>query len=104
VSVVRWVNERRADVPTRLAARLDDVLGDRADGADRDVVAAYLDAADALLRDLLSRDSTGRDVALDLLTVDALVTYAFEAAARDPATLERCAEAAASRFASAVNA
>ena len=38
--------------------------------------------------------SAGRESALDLLTVDALVTYAFEAAAEAPASLEATATAA----------
>ena len=42
-----------------------------------------------LLRELLRRPTAGRESALDLLTVDALVTYAFEAAA--PLRRHRCA-------------
>jgi hypothetical protein len=42
----------------------------------------------------LIRASTGRDSALDLLAVDALVTYAFEAASETPETLESQAASA----------
>jgi hypothetical protein len=94
-----WIDRRSGGVPPRLRARVRDALG--GDVADVDVTAACIDAADTLLRDLLARESTGRDVALDLLTVDALVTYAFEAAAGDPASLRAHAAAAAARFAAA---
>jgi hypothetical protein len=39
------------------------------------------DAGVALLRRVLSHPEGGRELALDLLTADALVTYAFEAQA-----------------------
>lgn len=88
-------------MPPRLRARINDALGADAGTAEADVAAVFVDAADTLLRDLLARESSGRDVALDLLTVDALVTYAFEAAAADPSTLRAHAAAAAARFAAA---
>ena len=46
---------------------------------------------------MAARPSAGRESALDLLTVDALVTYAFEAA--EPASLEATATAAMIRLA-----
>ena len=98
MTLARWLDERSAGVPPRLLARLDDALRGAAID-DSNATDVCVDAADALLRDLLARSSAGRDVALDLLTVDALATYAFEAAASNPTTLrERAAEAAA-RFA-----
>ena len=56
-----------------------------------------LDAAVDLLRELLARP-TGRESALDLLTVDALVTYSFEASALEPAKLHARAISAMSRL------
>jgi hypothetical protein len=96
-----WIDQRSGAVPPRLSARLGEALGDRVDVPRGEAAAVCIDAADALLRDLLARGSTGRDLALDLLTVDALATYAFEAAASDPATLKALATAAAARFAAA---
>jgi hypothetical protein len=96
-----WIDQRGIGVPPRLRARIDDALGDPSRIGDGRATAACIDAADALLRDLLARESTGRDLALDLLTVDALATYAFEAAAADPSTLKTYAAAAAARFAAA---
>jgi hypothetical protein len=57
-----------------------------------------IDAAEVLLAELLARPSAGRESALDLLAVDALVTYAFEAAASEPGKLESHATDAMSRF------
>jgi len=59
-------------------------------------------AASELLHDLLERPSAGRDSALDLLTVDALVTYAFEAAAAEPERLPDYAADAMTRLAATV--
>jgi hypothetical protein len=48
---------------------------------------------------LLASGSTSRATALDLLAVDALVTYAFQAGADDPARLEERAARAMARIA-----
>ena len=103
MTTARWLDERTTTVPPRLAARLDDALGAERDATVAEVSDVCVNAADALLRNLLRRGSAGRDVALDLLTVDALVTYAFEAASDDPSALRQRAAAAAARFATAVN-
>jgi hypothetical protein len=96
-----WIDQRSRGVPPRLSARLGDALGGKRRVPEAEAPAVCIDAAEALLRDLLARDSTGRDVALDLLTVDALATYAFEAAAAEPSTLRTYAASAAARFAAA---
>lgn len=89
-----WLDARGADVPPNLAARIRAALGpelelDAADTSDRCVA-----AAERLVAGLLAADSTGRDSALTLLAADALVTYAFEAAAEAPDTLPARAAAA----------
>ncbi len=58
-----------------------------------------MDAAEQLLVELLARAHAGRECAIDLLTVDALVTYALEAATDDPATLDDRAHRAMSEIA-----
>ena len=78
-------------------------LGDRGDADRIHAEVACLDAADLLLREILIRESTGRDSALDLLTVDALVTYAFEAASERPDSLEAHAERAIVQLSAAVS-
>lgn len=100
-----WLRENGDAVPPRLAARLAECVaaaGTSSAQTSGDAVHA-LDAAELLLRDLLARESEGRGVALDLLTVDALVTFAFESAADDPTSLRDRANAAALRFAGMIN-
>jgi hypothetical protein len=58
-----------------------------------------LDAGERLLDALLNAGTTSRATALDLLAVDALITYAFQAAADDPARLEQRAAMAMARIA-----
>lgn len=89
-----WVAAHAEQPPAALRARLDGVLGSDSVGADDAVATALLQAGQALLASILRSGSTQRDAALDLLTADALVTYAFEAAADDPASLDgRAADA-----------
>jgi hypothetical protein len=53
-----------------------------------------------MLRQLLSNDCTTRSTALDLLAVDALITYAFELATGEPSRLLERATKAMHRIAS----
>jgi hypothetical protein len=99
VTLREWLHERRPQPPERLLANIEAVLGDRLSAGASSCGAVCLDAAEALLRDLVTRPEMGRDAALDLLTVDALTTYAFEAAASEPDTLSERASAAMTRFA-----
>jgi hypothetical protein len=99
VTVREWLREREPAPPTRLAARIDEALGKRGDREQGNVSALCLEAAEELLGELAARPSAGRESALDLLAVDALVTYAFEAAADSPSTLESTATAAMIRLA-----
>jgi hypothetical protein len=101
VTVSSWLEARTAAPPPLLAARIAEALGSGADAPRAELPERCVDAGDALLRDLLGRSSSGRDLALDLLTVDALVTYAFEAASDEPATLLSRADVAMRRLAAA---
>jgi hypothetical protein len=67
---------------------------------DVDTPETLTNAAEQTLRSLLRLNATDRAGALDLLAADALVTYAFEAAADDPETLERRATTAMQRLSS----
>ena len=58
-----------------------------------------LEAAERLLEQVLRTECDDRSSALDLLTVDALMTHALEIAARDPQTLETFPEQAMRRIA-----
>jgi hypothetical protein len=70
------------------------VLGTRLNDRSSYAHEALLATAESLLAELLALDCAGRDRALDLLAVDAMVTYAFEAAAESPETLATRATAA----------
>jgi hypothetical protein len=74
---------------------IDSLSGDAARTTD-----VCLSAAERLLATLLAANSTTRESALDLLTADALVTYAFEAAGEAPVDLTTRASDAMSRIAS----
>ena len=98
-----WVSAHAEQPPAALRARLDAILdGDTAE-ASGPVVPALLDAGRRLLATILESGSTRRDAALDLLTADALVTYAFEAAAGDPGSLDARAAAAMRAIAAVVD-
>ena len=87
MTLAQWLEEREPAPPSALASRLGAAVApfdaQEAPGAD-----AMLSAAEALLEELLRGGSLMRGAALDLLAVDALVTYAFEAASEQPETLE----------------
>jgi hypothetical protein len=97
-----WVAAHAEQPPAALRERLDTILN--APHAGGDVAPALLDAGKALLAGILQSGSTQRDAALDLLSADALVTYAFEAAADDPATLDARAADAMRAIAAVVDA
>ena len=96
-STREWL-ARRDPAPAALARRLAEVLGpaglDAPHTPDR-----YLAAAESLLGSMLHEGCATREAALDLLVCDALVTYAFEAAADEPARLEAMTRQAMTRIA-----
>jgi hypothetical protein len=100
----QWVAAHAEQPPAALRARLDAILN--VESADRDtpVAPALLDAGQELLATILGSGSVHRDAALDLLTADALITYAFEAAADDPSSLDARAAQAMRAIAAVVDA
>jgi hypothetical protein len=98
MTVRDWLVHRTPVPPPALRARVDEALGDSATATD-DVAEVCLCAAERLIRELLHGECTSRESALDLLTADALVTYAFEAAGASPADLVPRASAAMRRLA-----
>lgn len=94
MTVGDWLSARTPTPPAPLAARLREVLGARLDDRASSAHEAVLSTAERLLSELLALDCAMRDRALDLLAVDALVTYAFEAAAEDPDSLAQRATTA----------
>jgi hypothetical protein len=82
VILLEWLETRTPAPPPRLLERIVEVVGPSAKAPAS--AAVLLAAAEGLLRDLTIQPALGRASALDLLTVDALVTYAFEFAAESP--------------------
>jgi len=98
-TVGEWLAALQPAPPSALADRLRLALTPfAAEPLDR-VPEACLDAGEQLLDELLATGSTTRGSALDLLAVDALVTYAFQAAADAPERLEARAARAMARIA-----
>jgi hypothetical protein len=85
--------------PTALAERLHALLHPRLNDRSTGTYDALLGTAESLLSELIELGCAQRDRALDLLAVDALVTYAFEAAAESPDTLADRATSAMSAIA-----
>jgi hypothetical protein len=75
--VLSWLDARRPVPPPTLHAH----LARRAQDGPGVLPDHLADAGRALLARVLARPEAGRELALDLLAADALVTYAFEAQA-----------------------
>jgi hypothetical protein len=88
MTLERWLAEREPAPPARLAARLRECLGSSLGASVEEAPELLLAASETLLEQLLATDCNDREMALDLLVADALVTYAFEAAGRRPEALD----------------
>jgi hypothetical protein len=88
VTVGDWLRDREPAPPARLAARIETAIGARRAEPASNTAEVCLAACESLLADVAGRTSQGRESALDLLTADALATYALEAATQAPAMLE----------------
>jgi uncharacterized membrane protein len=90
MTIGEWLATRTPAPPPALAARVRDLLGSKVDDDASAATDRLLDAAEQTVAALLREGRTGRESAADLLAADALVTYAFEAAASEPhAVVER---------------
>jgi len=90
------VSEIDSHPPRELEASMRSALNDNESPTANDL----LDAAERMLDNVLRTDCESRASALDLLTVDALMTRALEIAARDPSVLADFPERAMRRIAS----
>ena len=81
--------------PKELEASMQSALNDNPSPTASDL----LDAAERMLDKVLRTDCEARSSALDLLTVDALMTRALEIAARNPSLLDEFPEHAMRRIA-----
>ena len=99
MTVGEWLRSRSPQPPAALSARLNTVLAESLEESCDSVPDVFLEAGERLVAELLRSDSTSRNSALDLLTADALLTYAFEAAGSDVSTIDARAAAALTRIA-----
>lgn len=99
MTVGEWLAARTPCPPRALGARIGAVMGESLSLDLAHAQEAFLAAGERLTAELLRRGSTTRESALDLLTADALVTYAFEAAAERPADIVAKATDAMTRIA-----
>jgi hypothetical protein len=98
-TVGEWLASLQPPPPQALVERLQCVLEPYAAEPISAVPDVCLRAGEALLEALLTSGSIARGTALDLLAIDALVTYAFEAAADAPDDFEARAAQAMQRIA-----
>jgi len=104
VTLGDWLRDRSPAPPPRLLARVEESLGGHLNQSAAAAPELCIAAAERLLGELLDRSTTGRESALDLLTVDALVTYALEAAATTPDSLPELTTNAMTRLAAVAHA
>lgn len=83
MTVGEWIAARAPGVPPALEAQVCEALGTALQHDVARAPEACVVAASSVVTDLLDTGRTGREAALPLLAADALVTYAFEAAADD---------------------
>ncbi len=98
-TVGSWLATLQPSPPAALTTRLTELLRPYLAQPAARVPDVCLEAGEQLLDALLASGSTSRGTALDLLSVDALVTYAFQAGAEAPELLEARAARAMARIA-----
>lgn len=98
-TVGEWLSGLQPLPPSALAERLTELLKEDLHRPVADVPEVCLHKGEEMLSELVRSGSTERDTALTLLAVDALVTYAFDAASGDPAHIEERAANAMKRIA-----
>ena len=92
-----WLAHREPSPPRVLRERVE-ALVLAVPERESDAAGTLLDAAEAALARLATRRPDDRATALDLLAVDALVTYALEWTAENPDEIPRISERAMSRL------
>jgi hypothetical protein len=97
VTLGDWLRTREPAPPPALLARVQELTAPWL-AVEDGFAASLVDAGVASLTRMLSARPGGREVALDLLATDAIVTYAFEAAANTPEELDALGSAALMRL------
>jgi hypothetical protein len=96
-----WIRARLPEAPAALVSCIGDLLAAHPEWDALARAEAFTAASEELLGRVLHGNAMARACALDLLAADACVTYAFEAAAEEPASIGARAEDAMGRIARA---
>lgn len=102
MTIAEWLQSREPKPPAELMGGLERALGASLQLPAEQATAEFLAAAERMLRELVASGETGRAVAADLLTIDALTTYAVESATEMLDNLPDFAEDAMARFANVI--
>ena len=102
MTIAEWLRVREPRPPAELMASLESALGTALNEPADNASATFLTAAERMLRELVASGATGRPVAGDLLAIDALTTYAVEAATETLDSMPDFAEDAMARFANLI--
>ena len=81
MTIDEWLETREPRPPAALLESLKEAIGNRLTDDASITASVFLVVAERKLRELVSAGQTDREVADDLLTIDALTTYALESAA-----------------------
>lgn len=103
MTIADWLQSREPRPPAELMSGLERALGPAMTEPSENAATACLSAAERLLRSLVHSGETGRAIAEDLLTIDALTTYAVEAATETFENLPDFADQAMTRFSDVLN-
>jgi len=94
-----WLDSRYPEAPEALKGRIAQVVAEHPEWNAMPRAEALVEAGEILLEHVLAAAPKDREAALDLLAADACVTYAFEAAADEPAQFTERADRAMRRIA-----
>ena len=94
-ALIAWLERRAEAAPVSLRPRLAEAVRATADVGNGSLAELSSRAGERLLARVLVEDCASRSAAPDLLAADALVTYAFEAAADDESMSARAIGASA---------
>lgn len=89
MTVRDWLASRASVAPSALLSRMVELLGDDVNAPAERATSVFVETARSTLGELLEAKRFDRDGALDLLAVDALMTYAYEHAAETSETVEQ---------------
>jgi hypothetical protein len=99
MTIGEWLATREPAPPDLLRAGVESAVGANTSRDKAEGTTVFLEAAERMLSQLVASRETGREIAGDLLVVDALTTYAVEIATETLADFEVGAQDAVARFA-----